>query len=302
FLWASESKALCHASNTVAFTVNAQAVRDFVESGWRDLDNSTFYQGVVTFPAASYSWLEPSGKYKPQRYWKLPEQRLTEDQIGAEEAVQQLRDRLNSAVQLRLRADVPVGFELSGGMDSSALVGLAASRSHPIHAFTVSFAGSSVDEEPFARKVVAHFSEGIEYTVLQPQHQELLREADEYVWLMEEPFHSPNLLSNQGIWRRMAAEGIRVSINGGAGDEVLAGYPTEYFNPYLDWLLKQRRLKRFVREYRAFSEGPAEGLGSNLLRRIYRTLGSVLGVRKPSTQNRPFPDPFRVPSAAESRL
>jgi len=100
----------------------------------------------------------------------------------------------------------------------------------------------------------------------------------------------------------MAAQGIRVSINGGAGDEVLAGYPTEYFNPYLDWLLKQGRLKQFVREYRAFSEGQVASLGSNLLRRTYRSLRKVLGVRKPSEQTTPFPNPFRVSSGAESRV
>ena len=100
----------------------------------------------------------------------------------------------------------------------------------------------------------------------------------------------------------MAAHGIRVSINGGAGDEVLAGYPTEFFNPYLDWLFKQRRLRQFVREHRAFSEGPTSGLPTSLLRRLYHTLPDTLKVRKASPQVTRFDDPFQRPPTARSRI
>lgn len=299
--WSSEIKGIFAGTDSSAFGVRDQAVYDYVLYGWRDLFHKTFYEGVTTFPNAAYAWIEPDGSYQPQKYWELPQRRLSESDIPLEEAIEKFQYLLASAVRLRLRADVPIGVELSGGMDSSAIVGLATQTEANIHAFTVSFPGMESDEEPFARKVAEGYRNCIKYTVLQPPQDEFFKQADSYVWLMEEPFHSPNLLSNQGTWQAMAHRGIRVSINGAAGDEVLAGYRTYYYLPYLRYLLGRGQILNFTKEFFAFSEHRPESIGIDYLRTAYYLLPRSLRIlRNPNTLIPQSIEPFITPPQVEN--
>jgi asparagine synthase (glutamine-hydrolysing) len=295
-LWSSEIKGIFAAIGPSAFALRDQAVSDFVTRGWRDVFHETFYQGITSFPSASYAWIGSDGSYRPRRYWELPRQRLGERDIAVDEAIGGFTELLADAVRLRMRADAQVGFELSGGTDSSAITGLAALTGVDLQAFTVSFAGTSSDEEPFARKVAERYRDHVEYTVLRPPEDDLYERFDAYVGVMDEPFHSPSMLTNQVIWRMMAQRGIRVSINGAAGDEVLAGYAGDYFEPYLRFLLCEGHLLRFAREFLRFSERRPGQLGVDGLRFAYHLLPARLRVlRNPATAIRPSIDPFVKP-------
>lgn len=87
------------------------------------------------------------GSYEPTRYWQLPQTRLSERDLSSAEAVGHLQDLLSDALRLHIRADVPVGFELSGGMGSFSITGTAAQLGAPMKVFTFSFPDSKVDEE-----------------------------------------------------------------------------------------------------------------------------------------------------------
>src|SRR6185295_17376344 len=123
--WASEIKAILEAVGGDAFQVRAQAVDDYVVEGWRDR-NGTFWEGINDFPSACFAWVNADLSLDVSRYWQLPSNRLGTRSISTGEAAEQLRELLLDAIRLRVRADVPVAFELSGGMDSSSLVALAA--------------------------------------------------------------------------------------------------------------------------------------------------------------------------------
>lgn len=297
--WSSEIKGILSVLGSSTFKVRDQAVSDFILNGWRDVFHETFYKGITTFPNAAYAWVQPDGAYQPQKFWELPQQRLSEKDISTDEAVAHFRDLIADAVKIRLRADVPVGFGLSGGMDSSALVALAANRGTRIHAFTVSFPGSSVDEEPFARRVVEHYPGRVGYTVFKPPEDDLFDRADSFIWLMEEPFHSPNMLTNQGILQAMAQEGIRVCINGSAGDEVLAGYASHYYEPYLRSLLSNGRFLRFSKEFFSFSENRSAFSIDNL-RKAYHLLPERMRIIHNKAMEIPARiDPFIKPVQVE---
>lgn len=247
FCWASEIKALLSAFGPDRFRVRAQAVDDYVTEGWRDRDG-TFWEGIEDFPPASYAWVENDGTLDVRRYWTLPDRSSREAPPEAA-AAEKLRDLLVDAIRIRARADVPVAFELSGGMDSSSLVALAASElSDRVTTYTVEYDDPRVNEAPYARAVAARFGAKIDYRVIRPAHSDFWRDADEFVRLEEEPFHAPNLHTNQQLRRRMKADGARVVIGGAAGDEVLAGYAGEYLGPYLLHLLSRGNLAGFVRE------------------------------------------------------
>jgi asparagine synthase (glutamine-hydrolysing) len=265
--WASEIKSLRAATQRDEFEVRSQAISDFVAGGYRDLNDQTFYEGIETFPRAAWAWLGRDGGFSAERYWELPRTRTRERDLGPGEAAHGLRERLADSLRLRLRADVPIGIHLSGGTDSSALVGLAASAGHRLRAYTVSYPGTASDEEPYARQVADRWSGLVEYNVITPAETDFFDNADWYLPVMDEPFHSPSMLTARLVWREMAAQGLRVSIDGGAADELLCGYASQYYPPFLTWLLERGRLLRLHREAVALSELPARPLSSLYLQR-----------------------------------
>jgi asparagine synthase (glutamine-hydrolysing) len=272
-LWfASEVPAILSATGRRAFAVRGQAVADFMAHGWRDVHHQTFYEGIESFPNACFAWVGADGNYHPREYWRLPRRRLTERELPVEEAIAEFRRRLADAVAVRMRADVPIGFELSGGLDSSCLLAAAASGGHRIHAYTVSFPGTSADEEPYARLMHERYRGLVDYTVLRPLADDFWGEADEYVARIAEPFHAPNILTNRGIWRAMAARGIRVSINGAAGDESWGGYFNDYYEPFLRQLARRGDIGPLINNCRLFGEAPHKPWSATFLRRFGRAL------------------------------
>lgn len=254
FHWATEIKSFLETFGVSAFSINERAVDDFVTQGIRDYDG-TFWNEILDFPPASFAWIQPDLTLKTERYWSLPRSRLTPAEIKTEDAIEKFRSLLADAVRIRQRADVPVAFELSGGMDSSAIVGLAATRSPEVlTTFTVKNQEEHVDEEPYARAVVELYPDKIDSRVLVPQANDFWDMADEFIWVEEEPFHSPNLQTNQQLRMTMRAAGFKVVIAGSAGDEVLAGYAGEYLIPFLRSLLRRGLYSRFIDELRGNTE------------------------------------------------
>lgn len=254
FFWASEIKALLAADCVNHESIDIASVADYVLFSRRDR-GGTFWRDVQDFPPGHFAWLDQSCVFQPVRYWVLPSSRLTVKDISAEEASTGLADILTDALNVRLRADVPIGFELSGGMDSSALVGLAAGRlQRNFKTYTIDFEEAHSNEESYARAVANRYPNLIDYKVIKPSKDEFWLEANDFVWLQEEPFHSPNLHTNQLLRRQIKADGAHVVITGAAGDEMLAGYAGDYQGPYLRHLLGSTNVSGFLSELFANTE------------------------------------------------
>jgi len=274
-LWfASEIKALLAVAGGEAFPADAGAVADFVRHGWRDVDHGTFYRGIATLPSASTAVVGEDLAVRPVRWWRLPERRCTEQELDLREAGEGLARVLADAVRIRLRADVPLAMELSGGLDSSSLVALraASGAAGRFAAYTVKVEDPRVDEEPFARLVAARWPRQIDYRVIAPPLLEFWEHADRFVWLVGEPFHAPNLLTNHRVRQRIRADGYKVVIAGSGGDEALAGYAHEVAVPFLASLLRGGHGFAFARELAAAT--PARRMA--LARRL------VFGARSPA--------------------
>ena len=254
FYWASEIKAILALSGPRTFPVNDQAIHDYVVLGRRDMEG-TFWKGIQDFPPASFAWLSGDLTLDVHRYWKLPARRQTESEISVKEAAQGLRARLADSARLRLRADAPVAFELSGGIDSSSLVAAALAESElPLKAYAVKFQDASIDETPYAHKLVERYPGRIDLKIIRIRHGDFWAEADEFIRLQEEPFLSPNLHTGRQLRRRMREDGVKAAITGAGGDELFAGYVYESLPPYLRDLLLHGRLIRFWREMTLNSE------------------------------------------------
>jgi asparagine synthase (glutamine-hydrolysing) len=267
--FASEIKALLQIPMISQTTrVNESAIYPWLTFGLRDLNEHTFFDGIYKLASASWGVVNEQFPKNTKSYWQVPGTRLNEREISKSEAANCIRDTLINAITLRLRADVPLSVELSGGMDSSALVALAAQiQPQNLTTYTVRFPDAEANEEPFAQLVAKHYD--VDYQVIDPILDNFWSQLLAFTYLEEEPYHAPNLQTNQSIWTLMRAKGTKVSLNGGGGDELFAGYGGYYLHAQLE-NLKSGYIKHLIENIIHWSER------DNLVKNTLLSVGSPL--------------------------
>lgn len=241
--FASEMKALWQLG--VPRQVNASMLYNFLTIGYtgNPADPSeTFFERVHKLPAASYLVFDVSQKQlRTEKYWQ-PSIEVNEN-ILAEDAVEQFRLLFSESVSRRLRSDVPVGTSLSGGLDSSAVVAFcekqtAANYTH--QCFTIGFEGFERDETKYAELVAGQF--GLQHFTTTLTADELPQLMKTVMHHQEEPFLSASVLAQYKIYELANEKGVTVLLDGQGADEVLAGY-NKYYKWYWQELFRNRKLK-----------------------------------------------------------
>jgi asparagine synthase (glutamine-hydrolysing) len=189
------------------------------------LSDQTLFAGISQLKPGHYLWVA-NGRLDIHRYWDLdypsPEEKLsaTDHQPLAEE----LRHRLLEALRLRLRSDVPVCFHLSGGLDSSSLLSLAAQeRSAPLPCFTVSFCAAGYDELAIAEETAHHL--GASLQVVSVSQEDVVEHLSDAVHASEGLAINGHLSAKYLLSRAIHDHGYKVVVSGEGSDEILAGYP-----------------------------------------------------------------------------
>lgn len=225
--------------------VNEASASDWLVYDIKDLDFSTCFDGIHSLPSASWSMVDESFPAHSTQFWKVPQERLREKDISIDESCSRLREACEDAVRIRLRCDVPLSVELSGGLDSSVVLALAA-QVYPgkITSYTIRFPEEEYNEEPFARSVAQRY--GVDYRVLDSPTENFWCQILPFTYLQEEPYHSPNMHTSQVTWSHMRASGTKVLLSGSAGDENFAGYNV-YFSSHQRDNLMGGRVDRYLR-------------------------------------------------------
>jgi len=250
--FASEIKALLEVYN---WSVNESSIYPYLVDGLQDLHDETFFEGIFSFSAATWAVVEPNFPNTVQPYWKAPRKRFGEHQVSVREAIRDIRDTLQDAVRIRLRADVPCCLTLSGGLDSSVLVALAARCSGaPVIAHTIRFSEKQWDETPFAAAVARYC--GAEHRIIDPPLQNFWREILPFTYLTEEPYHAPNIYARQLVHRAMRSEGFKVVLAGEGGDTLFAG-EIKHFEIFQTETLRSNRFGSFFDNSLRWSETDA---------------------------------------------
>jgi len=226
FVFGSEMKAI-FASGLVAPKLDVAALDPFIE---QDSENIRFpFEGIEHVPPASYLIVDlKTHEWKVQPYWSPAIPREVADPViepvgnaPAELALSVLRV-LEDAVRLRLRADVPVGLYLSGGIDS-AFVGALMARNHKsqLHSFSISFEGSDKDEGALARRASEFL--GTSHHELSATKEQLWSHLPDALWHSELPFVT---LAPVGkfLLSEEARKHVTVVLTGEGADEVFLGY------------------------------------------------------------------------------
>ena len=217
----------------------------------------TVLTGVYSLPAGSTMTISDN-EFEIKTYWNLITS--VEPAVSAldyDNLKDLVKERLNKAVSKRLVSDVPIGVFLSGGIDSSALVALAASQSSDnLKTFNINFAEGEFSEAQFAKIVADKF--GTDHTQIDLDPHILIDKLPEALASMDHP--SGDGINSYVVSEAAKSAGITVALSGLGGDEIFAGYPIfSQFASLSDkgWLLSFPKFFRSVlgRTYSAISPG-----------------------------------------------
>ncbi len=221
-IFASEIKAL------LALGVPSKWDTDSVMSELASLrGNGTMFENIHQVPPGCVL-IAKDGRIQIKRYWenRYPAQADLDSDMRAEnEIVSGFRDVLDNAVSERLTADVEVACYLSGGLDSSSVLGLAQAKlDRPIRAFTIAFEGA-FDESPMAERTAAFTGSNYEPIAVYPQ--DFSDSLSDAIWHSEKPIFNANTVAKFLLSRAVRGAGIKVVFTGEGADEMLAGYAFE---------------------------------------------------------------------------
>jgi asparagine synthase (glutamine-hydrolysing) len=175
----------------------------------------------------------------PLRYWDV---RYQPEQVGLEEATEQLDSLLKRTVEMQLMSDVPLGVQLSGGVDSSVVVALMETLRRekgdpaPVKTFSVGFDVSGFSELPYARQVAARY--GTEHHEIKVGFRDFAEELPLLAWIYDEPMGEPPGIPTYFMCRE-AKKHVSVMLCGEGADEQFGGYSKYMFDQFstaLDWM------------------------------------------------------------------
>jgi asparagine synthase (glutamine-hydrolysing) len=220
--FASELKALLRLPD-FSRTIDLDALDAFLAFGFVPAPLTIFQQARKLPPGTMLVWHgEADSEPQIERYARPSP--VPADQVRSEDdetLAEELRERLRDSVQAHLVADVPVGVFLSGGIDSSLLVALAAEvSSGPVKTFTVGFEERHFDERSAARLVAERYATDHHEIVMRPDGVTLLPQLAE---VFDEPFADASAIPTYLI-SQLARQHVKVALSGEGGDEFFGGY------------------------------------------------------------------------------
>ncbi len=180
------------------------------------------FKGIRKLPPATLLAVE-DGQVREWRYWRLPGH--IDRQLSEQQWIEQVRTQLEASVHMQMVSDVPIGAFLSGGVDSSAVVGFMAKHSqHPIRTYAIGFSGGEAEalynELPYARQVAELFGTQHREIVVKPDVVGLLPKL---LWHMDEPVSDTAFITTYLV-SQFARQDVKVILSGVGGDELFGGY------------------------------------------------------------------------------
>jgi asparagine synthase (glutamine-hydrolysing) len=231
--------------------------------------DKTLFKNIGQVPPGHYLLADHNG-VRIQKYWDMnyPTQDETSLNKSEEEYIEQIRYELEEAIKIRMVADVPICYYLSGGLDSSAVLGIAMNlQSENTHAFNVTFNHEAYDEGKIAQATAKHV--GAEYIPISLSQTDFANHIEKAVW------HAETIGTNShGVARYLQSlavhqKGHRVVLSGDGADELFGGYIYFKLDSILaneDGLserLQQKRLEELIQNNPAFRKVLSPLIGSN---------------------------------------
>lgn len=182
-------------------------------------DPRTIFEGIFRLPPGHTLTCDARGDIRINQYWIL--QQTPKHRMDLEELKTETVNQLREATKIRLISDVPLGAFLSGGIDSTAVVGfMAEEMSKPVKTFSIGFEEHDFSELNYARMAADHFRTDHSEFIVKPETIEILPKL---VWHYDQPFADPSALPSYYVARETRKH-VTVALNGDGGDENFGGY------------------------------------------------------------------------------
>lgn len=265
-------------------------VRSLKDAGWNH-DERTIFKGVQKVRPGNYLTCTGFGHVEQRQYWDIefPDRHNVDDR-HPKEMIQEVRERLLEAIKLRLRADVPIGVYLSGGIDSSVIAGMvthlvekqgvsmgSAPASERVCCFSIAFEeASGFDESTIALRTAGWL--GVKFEKKLMNEEELAKRFEDATWHTEH--HNPDLnyVGKFALSELPREAGYKVVLTGEGADEVFAGYPA-FMTDYL------RKLDLTSDPWNELSETARDRhfqMASNDELKYYHSVGANVGLEGPT--------------------
>ncbi len=204
--------------------VNERHLQRYLVNGYKSLYKTpeTFFDGVQELDAGARMTVGPDGRTATSRYWNVSRPRAHDDMTW-DEAVAGVRERMIRAVEIRLRADVPLAFCMSGGVDSMSLISIAKRElGHDVHGFTIMNSDERYEEAEFIDQSVAEL--GLRHTPIPVDTTDFLPRLRRLVVAHDAPVYTVTYYVHWLLMQSIHEHGYRISVSGSAADEIFSGY------------------------------------------------------------------------------
>ena len=268
FAFASEIKGLW-AANVVDRQISPEMLALYREHDQVDISEQTFYANILRLPQAHYLRVGEKTGLAKRRFWDID---LREQESGKPDSwyAKQFHDLFCESVKLRLRADVPVGSSLSGGIDSSTVVTIM-DRLLPEGSiqktFSARFDDSAKDEGKWIDHVTAHTN--VEPHAVWPDAEGMFEELERVFWHQDEPFLSSSIYAQWCVMRLAKEQNVTVLLDGQGADEMMAGYHW-YFDHLADDLLKRMNVSGYWNLHKNYKRLHGQSLGRPPVARVVK--------------------------------
>ncbi|MBN1348681.1 asparagine synthase (glutamine-hydrolyzing) [candidate division KSB1 bacterium] len=240
FIFASEVKSILR-TGCVKPEVNSKFVDEFLSLGYI-ISPNTLFKNIKSLPPACSMMVE-NGQQFIKKYWFLDQVQVGD--LSMPTYQERLARLLEDAVSYRMISDVPVGAFLSGGIDSSIIVGLMSKLSdQPVKTFSVGYKDlDQVNELEYARLVSRHFNTEHYEIILEPM--DFYDAIPKMLWHLDEPIADQACIP---LWRlsNEARRYVTVILSGEGSDELFAGYPIYIL---MKGIAGYRKIPEFLRSY-----------------------------------------------------
>ncbi len=209
--------------------------------GYIDVDEYTFFSGIKKIKPAHFMKISLNGSISERKWWDVSENKHKIKDI--EQAAENIKEVLKSAIQLRLRSDVPYALALSGGIDSNVIALLLKKEKllDNIKTFSISYHDfPGYDELKYITATIE--KTGFHNFLIQPKADELKQTMYDITWYGDEPYSGASIFSQYKLFQEIKKHNITVVITGQGSDEIFAGY-NKYDNFFYADLLKKFKIK-----------------------------------------------------------
>lgn len=219
--FASETKILYAISNAPRILNEEQLLR-YIFLGYKSLYKKpeTYFENIEEIPSGTYAIIQKNLDYKSYRYWN-PTYHIKE--LSLEDAIEGSRHFLLESLKIRLRADVPLAFCLSGGVDSAAIASIAAKKFNcNVTTFSIIDSDERYNEYENIMATVNDLS--CRHFNIELSHTHTLENLSALVQYHDAPIATASYYVHSLLSREIARQGFKVSFSGTAADEIFTGY------------------------------------------------------------------------------